>query len=364
MKVKDITRALEQWAPPSYQESYDNSGLIVGEPEQEIHQVLISLDVTEEVIEEAVNMGAQLIVAHHPLIFGGVKRISSGHWVGRCLQMAIKNDISIYAIHTNLDNVYTGVNRMLAERIGLTDLSILAPRRNTLEKLVTFLPENASERVQKALFEAGAGRIGEYDQCSFVTVGTGSFRPSQHANPTIGTPGKTEKVSESRVEVLVPAHLQGEILSALFQAHPYEEVAYYLTPLDNMNQTVGAGMFGKVAEEKDFGVFLADLKESMNLVTLKHTKLVHERVQKVAVCGGAGRFLLKDAINSGAQVFITSDFKYHDFFEANNRIVIVDIGHYESEVYTKDLIGNYLRQKFTNIAFHLTRVDTNPISYL
>lgn len=361
MKIKDITNVLEQWAPRSYQEGYDNSGLIIGDAGAEVSQVLISLDVTEEVIEEAIMENCQLIVAHHPLIFSGLKKVTTDHWVERCVTAAIKNDIAIYAIHTNLDNVLTGVNRRIAERLNLVNCSILSPKNDTLVKLVSYAPSDDAEQVLEALHDAGAGNIGEYAECAFTLEGTGSFKPSESANPSIGKVGNREFVKETRIEVIVPEHKQSAVLSALKAVHPYEEVAYYRIPLLNSNQGVGSGMIGELKEPESPDSFISFLKERMNLKIVKHTALTKKEIKRVAVCGGAGVFLLSKAVQAGADVFVTSDVKYHDFFEADSRIILADIGHYESEIFTKDLIHDFLTQKFANIAFRLTGVVTNPV---
>lgn len=364
MKIKDIISHLEQWAPPAYQESYDNSGLLVGSREWPVTGVLITLDVTEEVIAEAKVNQCNLIVAHHPLIFKGLKRINGSHWVERCVIAAIKNDIAIYAIHTNLDHVYMGVNRKIAERLELTQLRILTPKNDVLTKLVTFVPASHREVVLSALYDAGAGQIGEYDHCSFQLTGTGTYRPSAVANPFHGTHGQDEKVTEERLELLIPSHLNQRILAALRKSHPYEEVAYYLTPLSNAHQEVGAGMVGKLTQPMDTVAFLQRLKERMQTKCIRYTALCKNEISTVAVCGGAGSFLLGAATAAGADVLVTADFKYHDFFEADRKIIVADIGHYESEQFTKDLLFDNLKEKFTNIALVLTKVDTNPVNYL
>ena len=364
MKVKEIIRFLESWAPPSLQESYDNSGLLIGEKSDEVNQAIISLDVTESVIDEAIETKSDFIIAHHPFIFKGVKKIGNSHWIDKCIRKAIKHDIAIYAIHTNLDNVHTGVNRKIAEKIGLEDLEILAPQKDTLSKLTVFIPRESKESVLDALFDAGAGNIGNYDHCSFQVQGEGTFRGNEHSNPTIGDPGKEEKVDEVRVEVLVPNHGLSHVLKAMHTSHPYEEVAHYITPLSNQNQEVGAGMVGNLPKELSPQKFLEVLKERMELNVIRHTAFVSEKVQRVAVCGGAGSFLLSSAKAKNADIYITADFKYHEFFESNGELVIADIGHYESEVFTKELLLDTLTKKFTKFAFRLSQVDTNPIKYL
>ncbi len=364
MLIKEITNFLESWAPPVLQESYDNSGLLLGDKSDEVHQAIISLDVTESVIEEAISTKSNLIIAHHPFIFKGVKKIGNKYWVDRCIRKAIKHDIAIYAIHTNLDNVHNGVNWKIANKIGLMDIKILAPKKDTLSKLTVFVPQENKDLVLEALFNNGAGSIGNYDRCSFQLEGEGTFRGNNESNPAIGSREKDEKISEVRIEVLVPNHVLGNVIKAVNASHPYEEVAHYITPLANQNQEIGAGMIGNLSEEIPAIEFMQLLKKKMNLNVIRHTSLISDKIRRIAVCGGSGSFLLSRAIAQGADMFITADFKYHDFFEANEAIVIADIGHYESEVFTKELLLDALTKKFTKFAFRLSQVDTNPIKYL
>jgi dinuclear metal center YbgI/SA1388 family protein len=364
LKVKDVTDYLESIAPRAYQESYDNSGLLTGKATDEISGILITLDCTEEVVQEAIDNKCNLIVAHHPIIFKGLKKLTGSNYVERTVIKAIRNNIAIYAIHTNLDNVYAGVNRKICEKIGLKNLKILSPKHDALSKLVTFVPKENYEQVLAALHEAGAGEIGNYTNCSFVVEGTGTFRPNELAQPHIGENLKQEFVPEMRVEVILPEYLEGAIIMALKKAHPYEEVAYYVTRLQNKNQEVGAGMVGELDSAQEPMEFLNRLKINMNLRVVRHTKLLGKSVKKIAVCGGAGSFLLPQAIQSGAQVYISADFKYHEFFDAEDRIIIADIGHYESEVYTKELLQEVLTKKFPTFAINFSRTVTNPISYL
>lgn len=364
MRIKDITDFLEQFAPLSYQESYDNSGLLVGDANAEISGIAITLDVTEQVIDEAIHNGDNLIIAHHPLIFKGLKSLTGKHWVERCVIKALKHDIALYAIHTNLDNVHLGVNRKIAEKLSLKNIRILSPKSEILSKLVTFVPHENAQQVLDALYNAGAGQIGQYDHCSFQTEGTGTFRPGEGSSPHIGNHHVDETVSEKRIELIFPSHLKHRIVSALHKSHPYEEVAYYLSTLSNTNQEVGSGIVGDLTSPMDTSEFLRHLKQTMRTDCVRHTPICKEKVSKVALCGGAGSFLLTKAIGAGADVFITGDFKYHDFFEADNRIVVADIGHFESEQFTKDLLYDIISEKFTNIALRLSEVQTNPINYL
>jgi len=362
--IKQVTDFLETLAPKSYQESYDNAGLITGNPEQAVDGILVSLDCTEAVVDEAIRSGSNLIVAHHPIVFKGLKKLTGSNYVERTIIKAIKNDIGIYALHTNLDNVSAGVNRKIAEKIGLVNLKILAPRKDTLRKLVTFVPIDNKDRVVDALHQAGAGQIGNYKNCSFQVEGKGTFMPTDAANPHIGNANKQEHVNEVRVEVIFPTHLENPILQALKLTHPYEEVAYYLTPLSNENQEVGAGMVGDLPTPQEPLEFLSGLKISMDLNVIRHTSLLNKPIQRVAVCGGSGSFLLPQAIRSGADAFVTADFKYHEFFDADRKIIIADIGHYESEVFTKELLQDVLMKKFPTFAINFSKTVTNPISYL
>lgn len=364
MKVKDITSYLESLAPRAYQESYDNSGLLTGELSQEITGVLVTLDCTEDVVQEAIDRGMNMIVAHHPIIFKGLKKLTGSNYVERTVIKAIRNHIALYAIHTNLDNIQTGVNRKIGEKIGLKNLRILVPKKDTLSKLVTFIPDQHVEIVLNALHEAGAGQIGHYKNCSFRVEGTGTFMPDENANPHIGRKNKQESVKETRIEVIFPTHLEPTITGALKKAHPYEEVAYYLTALTNENQEVGSGMIGELENPQEPIEFLKRLKSNMNLTTLRYTRLPDKKVKKVAICGGSGSFLLPQAIKAGADFFVTADFKYHEFFDADGKIAITDIGHYESEVFTKELILELLKEKFPTFALNFSTTDTNPIRYL
>lgn len=364
MLIKDIIKTIEEYAPPVYQESYDNCGLQVGNPDGEVKGILISLDVTEAILDEAMQRGCNLIVSHHPLIFSGLKRISGRNYVERVVMKAIKNDISIYAAHTNLDNVHNGVNAKICEKLGMVDTRILSPKGSTLSKLYTYAPQNVAGQVRDAMFAAGAGTVGKYKQCSFNSSGSGTFKPDADANPAIGEAGgDRETVDEVKIEVLVAKHVEQPVLKALFGSHPYEEVAYELIPLPNANQELGAGMIGRLPESMTEDAFLEVVKRKMQAGCIKHTHLTGKSVKTVAVCGGSGSFLLNDAIRAGADIFITSDFKYHQFFDAEGKIVIADIGHYESEQYTSEIFETILKKKFPNFAVLLSNISTNPVKY-
>ncbi len=364
VKIKDVTSYLESLAPRSLQEDYDNSGLITGNANESVKGVLVTLDCTENVVDEAIEKDCNLIVAHHPILFKGLKKLTGQTYVERVIIKAIKSDIAIYTIHTNLDNVITGVNKRIADKIGLQNLSILLPKRNTLSKLVTFVPKENAEIVMADLHEAGAGNIGNYKNCSFRITGEGTYKPTANAKPYQGEIDRLESTSEVRVEVILPSHLEGQVLSALKINHPYEEVAYYLSRLENTNQEVGAGIIGELSIHQEPLVFLNELKSKMNVAIVRHTAIPEKKVKKIAVCGGSGSFLLPTAIAQGADVFISADFKYHEFFDAEGRIIIADIGHYESEQFTKDLLFEFLKEKFHTFAIIFSEINTNPISYL
>ncbi len=363
-KVKDITKVLENLAPLHYQESYDNAGLLTGDPESGVRGVLVSLDMTEEVVDEAIANGCDMVVAHHPIIFKGLKKLTGSNYVERTVIKAIKNDIALYGIHTNLDNMSHGVNKKICDTLDLRDTSILAPKNQTLKKMVTFVPGDHTENVLGSLFEAGGGRIGNYKECSFKINGEGSFFPMEGSSPAIGSQGVRERVGEDRIEVVFPAYLEYKLIRKLRENHPYEEPAFDIFSLDNPNPYIGAGMIGYTDKPYPSRDYLYFVKEKLNLSVLKHTRIVKENINKVAVCGGAGSFLLKAAVASGADLFITADFKYHEYFDAENNIIVADVGHYESEVFTKDLIYDYLIENFSNIAVILAKTVTNPISYL
>lgn len=362
-KIKDIINHLEQIAPLAYQESYDNSGLLVGDATATVTGVLTCLDVTEAVLAEAQAQNCNLIIAHHPLIFQPIKKLTGSSRVARCLIQAIKQDLAIYAIHTNLDNVIQGVNKRLAQCLALQDLAILLPKPDTLSTLTTFVPPSAIEQVLQALHQAGAGRIGNYTHCSFVSTGTGSFKPTAAAYPYIGTPNQVEKVTEHSVEVIFPTHLTHAIIAALKQAHPYEEVAYYIQKLANSHPEVGTGMMGMLPQALPSQAFLQYLKTHLNLTYIRHSAPITRPIQKVAFCGGSGSPLLQEALCQQADAFITAELKYRDFFNAEGHILIADIGHYESEIVTKDLIHDLLSEKFASIAFLRCETITNPVHY-
>tara|TARA_B100001175_G_C19491448_1_gene632825 strand:+ start:886 stop:1980 length:1095 start_codon:yes stop_codon:yes gene_type:complete len=364
MKIKEITQYLENIAPLAYQEAYDNSGLIVGDKNNNVNSVLITLDCTEDVIDEAINNNCNLIISHHPIIFTGIKSITGSNYVERTIIKAIKNNIAIYSIHTNLDNVSNGVSAKIAEIIGLDECSILAPKRNLLRHLVVYSPYSYAENIRSALFAAGAGKIGNYDKCSFSSKGNGTYRANKKCNPYLGKIGELHKEKEERIEVIFPIDKERDIINSLKKNHPYEEVAYQIYVLDNLYENIGSGIIGILPDEVGIYDFLDIVKIKMKTECIRYTNLVNKKIKKVAICGGSGSFLISDAVSAGADIFITSDVKYHDFFDADNDIIVADIGHYESEQFTKELIYELLSKKFSKFAIQLSKINTNPINYL
>jgi len=364
MQLKQITQYLESVAPLAFQESYDNAGLIIGQPDDEISGILITLDITEEILDEAISKNLNLIVAHHPIIFGGIKKLNGKNYIERCVAKALKNDIALYAAHTNLDSVFGGVNSKICEKLNLRNCRILAPTPNFLKKLVTFVPTADADRVRKAIFEAGAGHLGNYDLCSFNQTGSGSFRGNDQSNPYIGEKNQLHLEEETRIETIFPKHIQSKVIQALLQAHPYEEVAYDIYPLDNEYMQSGIGMIGELSLPMNESEFLCKLKKTFNCQVVKHTQLLDKPIRTVAVCGGSGSAYLNQAIAQRADIFVSGDFKYHQFFDAERQIIIADIGHYESEQFTKEVFYELLTKNFPKFAVHLSAISTNPISYL
>ncbi len=363
VKLKEISDYLESLAPLSSQEEYDNSGLIVGNRNQDVTNVLISLDCMEATVDEAIEKGCELIIAHHPIVFKGLKSLTGRNYVERTVLKAIKNDIAIYAIHTNFDNYRFGVNDEIAERLNLVNRRVLSPKYGRLTKLTCFVPVEYTETVRNALFAAGAGEIGNYSNCSFSLEGEGTFLPNSSAQPFTGVANELSRERESRLEVLCSNHNLGAIVSAMKNAHPYEEVAYELYPIKNENSYEGSGLIGQLENELDETAFLDVIKKTFKCGVIRHTELKGKPIKNVAVCGGSGSFLIESAKRSGADIFITSDVKYHEFFDADNELIIADIGHFESEQYTSNRLERILIKKFTKFAVHLTKVNTNPIKY-
>ncbi len=364
MKIKELLSYLEEMVPLNYQESYDNCGLITGDKENDIKGVLLCLDSTEEVLKEAVKLGCNVVIAHHPILFSGIKKLTGKTYAERAIIYAIKNGLCIYAMHTNLDNIRSGVNNKIAQKIGLKNLRILSPKEDLLRKLVTFCPVKKADEIRSALFASGAGKIGHYDECSFNTEGVGTFRAGENTNPHVGAKHSRHHEKEERIEVVYPSHIENKLIQSVLKAHPYEEVAYDIYPLQMAHPQVGSGMVGELDKSLNEKDFLALLKKNMKLKAIRYTPLTGKKVKKVAICGGSGSFLLPDAIRAGADAFVTADFKYHQFFDAEGLILIADIGHYESEQFTPEIVLELLKEKFTTFAARISKTNTNPVNYI
>ncbi|MCW5517704.1 Nif3-like dinuclear metal center hexameric protein [Muriicola sp. Z0-33] len=363
MIVKEVTDILEELAPLNYAEDFDNVGLLVGDYQAKVTGVLVTLDTLEEVVDEAIASQYNLIVSFHPIIFSGLKKITGATYVERTVLKAIKNNIAIYCLHTALDNSSEGVNAKICEVLGLSNPKILIPKKDIIKKLITYVPSSEADKLRTHLFEAGAGNIGNYSNCSFTLEGTGSFKPGEQSQPMKGKPGELHFEKETQINITYPPENEAAILKCLFESHPYEEVAYELYSLENFNQKVGMGMIGDLTRPMSENDFLIHLKSKMQATCIKHSKLLGKNVKKVAVLGGSGSFAIGPAKSAGADMLVTSDVKYHQFFEAENKIVIADIGHYESEQFTNNLLVDYLTKKMPNFAISLSESKTNPIKY-
>ena len=363
MKIGEIIQVMEELAPPELQENYDNAGLIIGNADWECTGILCTLDSTENVIDEAQENNCNLIVAHHPIVFSGLKKINGKNYVEKAVIAAIKSNIAIYAVHTNLDNVRQGVNDKIADKLELVNRKVLLPKADQLMKLFVFVPIHYADKLRNAIFEAGAGAIGNYSECSFNSSGKGTFKGGENTNAFVGEKGKRHEEEEIKIEVIFPSYLQKKILPAMIKAHPYEEVAYDLILLENNFKNVGSGLIGELKEEMKEIELLSLIKKTFGLSVIKHTKLSDKKIKKIALCGGAGSFLIGKALTQKADFYLTSDIKYHEFFDANDKLVIADIGHWESEQFTIDLFYDILVSKFTNFAVLKTKMKTNPVEY-
>jgi dinuclear metal center YbgI/SA1388 family protein len=361
MKIHEIVSTLNNSAPLQLQEDFDNSGLQIGNQNDEISGILLTIDITPEVVEEAAKYNCNLIISHHPLIFGKLRKITGANYIEKSIILAIKNNIAIYCGHTNFDQTYEGVSAKMCDKLGLTNRKILAPKSNILKKIAVFVPLSHAEKVRTVMFEAGGGHIGNYDCCSYNVEGKGSFRANENSNPFVGSKGELHFETEIKIEMVYPEYLEEKIVSNMLDTHPYEEVAYDLIKLDNKNNLTGFGMIGCLKVEISEKELLDKIKTSFGLETLRHSKLLNEPVSKIALCGGSGASFIETAKNTGAQVYISGDIKYHDYFLAENKILIIDIGHYESEQFTKEIFYDIINKKNINFAIRFSEINTNPI---
>lgn len=364
MVVQEVIDYLHDLAPLAYAEDFDNVGLLVGNKNQEVSGILVTLDTLEAVVDEAIEKNCNLIVSFHPIIFKGLKKLTGKNYVERVVIKAIQHNIAIFAIHTALDNALQGVNSIICDKLDLTNKQILIPQKSTIKKLTTYVPKANANDLRKALFKAGAGNIGNYNNCSFNTEGIGTFKGNAASNPVVGERGELQNEEEIQFHITFQKHLESSILKTLFRSHPYEEVAYEITTLENTNQHIGMGMVGELQSPQSEIDFLKIVKDKMNCGVIRHSNLLNRSIKKIAVLGGSGSFAINAAKTAGADIFITADLKYHDFFSAENQIVVADIGHYESEQFTKTFLVDYLSKKISNFAIILSNTNTNPVKYL
>lgn len=364
MKITQILGAIEEFAPLPLQESFDNSGLQIGDISQKVKGILLCLDVTEDVVDEAIELDCNLIISHHPLLFHPVKTITGKNYIERCIIKACKHGLVIYSAHTNLDNTQGGVNFYFAEKIGLQNIRILKPQTNALLKLAVFVPTEHAESVRTALFNAGAGNIGNYDSCSYNLTGEGTFRAGGHAHPFVGEPGEIHHEEEIRIEVILPNYKKTAVTRALLMSHPYEEPAYDFYTITNEWSQAGSGVVGELPAEEDEEAFLQRIKSIFQLKSIQHSSLTGKTIKEVALCGGSGAFLIKDAIAYGADIFITGEAKYNDFYDVENKILLAVLGHYETEQHTKEIFFDIISKKIPNFAIHFSNVNTNPVNYI
>ncbi len=363
MLVKDIIKILEEWAPSVYSEDFDNVGLLTGDPESNCTGILVTLDTIESIIDEAIEKKCNLIVSFHPIIFSSLKKISKSDYVQKTIFKAIQNNISIYAIHTSLDNHKYGVNHKMAEKLNLINTKILIPKNDTLRKLIVNVPKSNANNLIDALHNTGAGLLGNYENCSFSLTGKGTFKGNKFSKPNIGDPEKKTYIKEKQIQLVFQKHLESKILKTLFENHPYESVAYDILSLNNINPDIGMGLLGSLEKSLNENEFISLIKKTFKTPTVRHSKLLNKTIKKVALLGGSGSFAIDSTIKQNADVFITSDLKYHNFFMAENKIVVMDIGHYESEQFTKNLIYDFLKKKLSNFAIVLSNINTNPVNY-
>jgi dinuclear metal center YbgI/SA1388 family protein len=361
--VAELLKKIEEIIYPSWQEHYDNAGFQIGNPTDELTGVVVSLDVTFDVLNFAVQEGANLIISHHPMFFHPLKNILLDNERGKLVAYCIENKLNIYSIHTNLDKSALGINYSIAEELGLKNIETLAPEKGYLKKLVTFCPHEFADKVRDAIFQAGAGVIGNYDSCSYNVEGYGTFKGNEQTNPFVGEKGKLHKEPETRIETIFPAEKEAKVIEALLTSHPYEEVAYDIYSLDNIWPQVGLGAVGYLFQPMPLDVFLQEVKRIFEVPFVKYSKGFQTEIKRVAVCGGTGISLLSRAVASGADVFITSDIKYHDFQQAYGKIHLIDVGHYEMEMLGMKKIYEYIFKLLHNFAKVKLYRNQNIVQY-
>ena len=361
--LKTLLDNIEGWAPLALQEDYDNAGLILGNPQATVHKALVCLDITPEVVDEAIQLHADLVISHHPAIFKGIKRINPASRLGYMIKQSLCHDIAWYAMHTNLDNTLDGVNSYLAKQLGLQTPRPLIPLKGLYGKLQVYVPSSHAEQLRQALAEAGCGISPKYDHCSFSSQGEGRLRALENARPFVGEPGQLHVEPECKIECLYPVHKTRQVMAVLLASHPYEEPAFDLMPLENTAADKGSGIIGILETPCTETAFLDRLKTLTGVPCIRHSGFKGRQIRKVALCGGSGGSFIHAACGQGADVYITGDLKYHDFTDAETGTWLVDIGHHESEQFAKQLIFNHLTKNFPNFAVSISEQGMNPVSY-
>lgn len=364
MDIRSIINAIEDFAPRALQEDYDNSGLQAGDVTNICTGVLLALDVNKETVKEAKENNFNFIVSHHPILFKGIKSITPTSDIGSILIDAITHNISIYSAHTSLDNARFGVSYRMADKLKLQHIHTLQPQASKLCKLVVFAPTAYAESIKRALAKSGAGEIGDYRGCSYSMDGLGAYEATANAHPFIGEIGELHEEAETRIEVILPKRLLSQSLKAMLKVHPYEEPAYDIIPLLNNDAYSGSGAIGALPTPMPLKDFLQILKNVFKCPCIRHNGLNgNQLIQKVALCGGSGSFLANDAIQQGADIFVTGDVKYHDFTTINGQIVVADIGHYESEQCAKEILYDIISDKFPKLNIRQSKTENNTIKY-
>lgn len=363
MKLIDIIKHIEDFAPLALQESWDNSGLILGDKNQEVNSIMVCLDVSETVLNEAIEKGCNLILSHHPIIFKGIKKLTESNSDQRLLRKAIKNDIAIYAAHTSLDNAKEGINNFLAKKLGLKNISILAPKEDCLFKIVTYVPNAYADIVREAMFQAGAGSIGDYNACSYNLEGTGTFVAQEGTNPFVGKIGEMHLENEIRIETIVPSHLLSNVIRSLCTSHPYEEPAYDVFQTHIQWKQAGLGVVGELENGIEEEEFFQLLKTTLHLSTFRRSPRLGKKVKKIAICSGSGADFITKAKAANADAYLSGDISYHRFFEHDDKMLIIDIGHSETELPTKELFCNELGKRINGIQVIASANEVPPMEF-
>ena len=364
MKIKEVIQFLEQKFPLHWQEDFDNCGVQCGDKERELTGIVVCFDMSEAVIDEALAQGSNMVISHHPIIYKhGLKKIEPTNRVGKIIYKALENKILLYSMHTNIDSGKAGGNVLFAKKLELQNLSVLVPKENQFCKLVVFVPAENSALLKEAMFKIGCGNIGNYSHCSYSCEGIGSFKPLTGVNPHIGKHNRLERVDEERIEMIFPKNIKRQVIETLYGHHPYEEPAFDIITLENQNREVGLGRIGLLPTSMLAKDFILYIKEKLNLDFVKFSGNRDAEIKKVAVCGGGGASFISEALTAGVNAYITGDLKYHDFFIPENKMLLIDIGHFEGEHFIREIITSLLQENFNTFATHFTEVEIPVIHH-